>query len=111
MVSGGRFLSPGSRPPTFLRGLTFDLDTDTMTHVAPCPDSGRGYGAGFGEPDNYRFRYGDLLDLCDPAAYRRFVALVREIDDARPVRHLARSENDRRKGCWLEDPIVPLGVV
>ena len=41
-------------------------------------------------------------------AKKRFVSLVREIDDARPARHLPPEESDRTKGCWRENPDQPL---
>jgi hypothetical protein len=74
-----------------------------MMQVTPCPGGGHSRG-----DRNPLFRYGRLLDLCDEALYRRFVSLVREIDEKRPVRHLTRDEPDRSKGCWLEDPDQPL---
>lgn len=107
LFSGGWYPSGGSDSPDFLRGLTFDLDAATVTHVSSC-DSGRRYGSDGGTPRTYRFRYGSLLDLCDAADYRRFVSLVREIDDARPARHLPPEESDRSKGCWRENPDQPL---
>jgi hypothetical protein len=107
VFSGGWFWAPASHPPEFLRGLTFDLDAGTVTQVLSCDSAGR-YGNNGGEPHIYRFRYGSLLDLCDAADYRRFVALVREIDDAQPARHLPPEESDRTKGCWRENPDQPL---
>lgn len=107
LFSGGWYKSSGSSPPEFLRGLTFDLDIGTVTHVLPC-DSAARYEASGWPPSHYRFRYGSLLDLCDAADYRRFVSLVREIDDARPARHLPPEESDRTKGCWRENPDQPL---
>jgi hypothetical protein len=78
-----------------------------VTHVTSC-DSAARYEASGWPPSHYRFRYGGLLDLCDAADYRRFVSLVREIDDARPARHLPPEAGDRTKGCWRENPDQPL---
>jgi hypothetical protein len=103
LFAGGWFFSSGSHPPDWLRALTFDLETAAMVEVTPCPSVGHSPG-----DRNPLFRYGPLLDLCDKATYRRFVSLVREIDDAQPVRHLPREASDRSTGCWLEDPGQPL---
>src|SRR5580698_3865771 len=106
LFSGGWYPSGGSSSPSFLRGLTFDLDAATVTHVSFC--DARHYGRDGDTPRTYRFRYGSLLDLCDAADYRRFVSLVWEIDDARPARHLPPEAVDRTKGCWRENPDQPL---
>lgn len=103
LVSGGWFFSSGSHPATLQRGLTFDVETATMAQVTPC------HGVE-NSPDGRSplFTYGPFLDLCDMTTYRRFISLVKKIDDTRPVRHLAREVSDRSKGCWLEDPEQPL---
>lgn len=103
LMVGGWFVSPGSHPPDLLRGVTFDIQTATMMQVTPCPGAGHSPG-----DRNPLFRYGRLLDLCDKASYRRFVSLVKEIDDAQPMRHLSWEASDRSAGCWLEDPGQPL---
>jgi hypothetical protein len=69
LVAGGWFFSSGSHPPDWRRALTFDLDTAAVVEVTPCP--GVGHSADDRDP---LFRYGPLLELCDKATYRRFVA-------------------------------------
>jgi hypothetical protein len=101
--ASGQFASAGNHPDDLVRGLTFDLDKGAIFQVASC-NIGQPYG--FSDRDypqgNFAFRYGDLLDLCDPGRYRDFIALVKEVDDSRPIRHLPSSTSDRAKGC-IED--------
>ena len=99
----------GPDTPGYLRGLTFDLEKGTITAVAACPGRPYPYGSpkAEGRPSDYWFAYGDLLQLCDAATYRNFVALVKEFDDARPARHLPPTVSDRTKGC-VEGPETPL---
>ncbi len=109
LMSAAFVETAGNKPPALLRGLTFDLESGTIEHVRACPgnksygflDSGRDHGRFF-------FRYGDLLQLCDPASYRAFIALVKEIDDKRSARHLPPSESDRTKGCVesIDQPVI-----
>jgi hypothetical protein len=98
----------GPDTPGYLRGLTFDLDKRTITTVAACPGSPSPYGPDGQDPPDYRFAYGDLLRLCDAKTYADFVALVKEVDDARPSRHLPPTASDQTKGCleWPGRPLV-----
>lgn len=108
LMEAAQFAWAGNHPDDLVRGLTFDLDKGLVALVSSC-DSAQRYG--FHERDyprgNFTFRYGDLLDLCDPDRYRTFITLVKEIDDARTARHLSPSANDRAKGC-VEYPDHPL---
>jgi hypothetical protein len=105
LTASAGFQSPGTDPNELVRGLTLNLGNDSIVLVSSCNSERygfRGYADG-----NFPFRYGKLLDLCDPSRYLAFVALVKEIDDLRAVRHLPPSASDRRKGC-VEDPERPL---
>jgi hypothetical protein len=91
------------------RAATLEHDNDDkIAGLAAAHARAARNGAYGWPPSHYRFRYGSLLDLCDAAEYRRFVSPVREIDDARPARHLPPDEPDRTKGCWRENPDQPL---
>jgi hypothetical protein len=106
--ASGQFASAGNHPDDLVRGLTFDLDKGAIFQVASCNVAQR---YGFSDRDyphgNFAFRYGDLIDLCDPSRYRDFIALVKEVDNSRPIRHLPSSTSDRAKGC-IEDFDEPL---
>lgn len=99
----------GPDTPGYLRGLTFDLDKGMMTTVTACPGSRSPYALPIQEqPEDYWFAYGELLRLCDARTYGDFVALVKEFDDARAVRHLPPTASDQTKGCveWPQKPLV-----
>jgi len=102
--------SAGNKPDVLMRGLTFDLARGTIEQVRPCPDSRTPYGFSHvdGERGNFLFRYGELFQLCDPASYRAFIALVKEIDGKRSARHLPPSASDRTKGCVesIDQPVI-----
>jgi hypothetical protein len=110
IMSGAYSLTGGSGTPGYLRGLTFDLEKGTMTAVSACSGGPHPYATpkAAGRPSDYWFVYGELLQLCDEISYRNFVALVKEVDDARPARHLPPTVSDQTKGCveWPHQPLV-----
>jgi len=110
MMSAASVTNGGAGAPGYLRGLTFDLDRGTMTAVTACPGNPFPYASprSEGHPSAFRFTYGELLNLCDATTYRAFIALVKEMDDARPLRHLPPSVSDKTKGCveWPQQPLV-----
>ncbi|HYD04528.1 MAG TPA: hypothetical protein VEC60_02335 [Reyranella sp.] len=108
LMWASQIATQGNHPDALLRGITFDLDDGSVHHVRPCPDSHWRYGFKTDyRPGNFQFEYGALLRLCDTTSYRNFIALVKEIDDARPVRHLTPSASDKAQGC-TEYPDLPL---
>jgi len=63
LFSGGWYLSSGSSPPEFLRGLTFDLDAATVTHVTPCDGAARYEASGW--PPSLRCAFhGNIKSHC-----------------------------------------------
>jgi hypothetical protein len=101
---GARFMSimeamlvhpSGSHGQTLLSGKTFDLESGHMAEVTACPGSQKPYGtAADANPDTFLFQYGNWLQLCDRASYRKFIAAVKEVAD-RSARHLpSRKELD-----------------
>ena len=95
-----------------MRGLVFDLQAGTMAHVSACPGDSEVYGF---QPDytkppvpsRFIFRYGELLDLCDPARYRDFIALVKRAEGAGGQRHTDPSESIQGTRC-TEYPASPV---
>jgi hypothetical protein len=92
--------SGGSHPPTYLRGLTFDLQEQTIVELSPCPSRTPRGPAG-------PFRFGQLLELCDPARYSAFIAAVRDIDLRRGRRSMGSPGTDTWRNCrdWPESPV------
>lgn len=92
--------SGGTHPTVYLRGLTFDLQAETIVELGRCPGRPTDIYAG-------PFRYGELLDLCDTARYHDFIALVRSIDARNGRRHITWSEPNKMLGC-VESPDQPV---
>jgi hypothetical protein len=70
--------SEGNHWPAIMRGLTLDLERAEIFHVETCPDTIQVYGSRLRPGEgNYRFRYGELLNLCEQESYRKFIALVK----------------------------------
>ena len=69
--------SEGTNFGRVIRGLTFDLEKRKIFRIEPCP----GHKAAHGNPvddrsHDYKFRFGELLDVCEESAYLSFRKLV-----------------------------------
>lgn len=93
------------------RGLVFDLQAGTMAHVGACPGGSEVYGFrpdySPETPERFVFRYGELLDLCDPARYRDFIAVLKQAEARGRYRHLDPSPIYKSDAC-IEYPEIPV---
>ena len=91
--------SEGTFVGKIMRGLTFDLKQKATYRLAECPDSDRPYGESWGaEPSNYLFQFGKLLQVCTPAAYRKFMSLFLANAEL-AARRYQRSQNVYVQDC------------
>ena len=86
----GFMVPEGTSVGTNVRGLTFDLDREKIHFVTSCPGSNVPYGhPRDGGQGNYLFQFGELLQVCDEAAYQRFIRILKDHAErgARPAIH------------------------
>ncbi|HZP98306.1 MAG TPA: hypothetical protein VFB13_02130 [Reyranella sp.] len=78
VIDLGLVRSEGSFRTRIIRGLTFDLDRQTTTHVQACPLSDERYGKNWDlTKGNFQFVFGELLSICSESAYSDFIRLLR----------------------------------
>lgn len=113
--AGTRFMSimeslivypSGSLAQVIARGLTFDLDNNTVAHVTECTGAKKPYGEG--DPDSFLFRYGEWLQFCDQMTYRKFIALLEETADRlqRRLQPPKESEVSARCSIQFDRPLI-----
>lgn len=69
--------SEGNYTGRVIRGLTFDLDQRKVFRIEPCPEHKAAHGNAAGDrSSDYKFRFGELLDVCEEDVYRKFRELV-----------------------------------
>jgi hypothetical protein len=60
-----------------IRGLTFDLEQRKVFRIEPCPGHKAAHGNSADDRSHdFKFRFGELLDVCDEDAYQKFRKLV-----------------------------------
>lgn len=77
MIDIGYWEAEGNSPLTRMSGMTIDLEEGRLYEKAPCPNEGQTVVGENGKRVEGFFRFGDLLTVCDHAAYRKFMNLLR----------------------------------
>lgn len=98
MVDLEYLITEGNSAPRIIRGLTFDLQHESIFKVEACRRITGVRPPGDHAKQEGQFRYGDFLEVCNPGALRRFVTLVQEASD-RAVAATANSTNDFVRQC------------
>jgi hypothetical protein len=69
--------SEGNYTGRVIRGLTFDLEQRKVFRIEPCPGHKAAHGNSADDRSHdYKFRFGELLDVCEEEAYQKFRKLV-----------------------------------
>lgn len=82
-----------------IRGLTFDLEQRRVFRIEPCPGHKPAHGNSAEDRSrDFKFRFGELLDVCDEDAYQKFRKLV--LDHAeRAARKADPRRDDNVEAC------------
>jgi hypothetical protein len=69
--------SEGTAFGRVIRGLTFDLEQRKVFRIEPCPGHKAAHGnTAEDRSHDFKFRFGELLDVCDEEAYQKFRKLM-----------------------------------
>jgi hypothetical protein len=69
--------SEGNYTGRVIRGLNFDLEQRKVFRIEPCPGHNAAHGnSAEDRSHDYKFRFGELLDVCEESAYQKFRRLV-----------------------------------